>query len=445
MLHRLIYFSFFLWLACASLDCHAQQQEEITFERHIAPIGWHKCGECHRRGGPAPFTLLTHRDWVEHAEQIREVLASGTMPPWLPTGNLGEFQGDRRLTQEEDRLVRRWLNQGMSAGEPLALAAAQLETTTWRLGEPTQVVRPQPLVSHQLAHSQNLMVDMPEDDVYVTALELRAWNAQQQQALLWLDLPMGTQTMELQADSSAAHQPYFSLRRVRDRLPVMVGSPFRPVQRARAVDARDRRLIGVWSFDQPAIQFPAGYAFRFPARSRLVLELNQPVREASLELGLHVVSSPPKNLVLAAALEPTTTTKLLSAQEETRCDEFVVPVDSELFALAPFADQRCREVRVNLTLPDGNTESILWINRWDPRWTRTFLLPMAIQVPANSRLEAKFLFDVKDVAAVQSEHSTVLAAQISPVRPAQYDELVRAIQSHQIEVVRTPIMSTRVR
>src|ERR1700743_1160080 len=89
----------------------------VTFSRDIAPLVFAKCASCHHPGESAPFTLLSLQDVRRHAKQIVKVTQLGIMPPWLPKAGDGDFIGERRLNAEERDLLKRWVDQGMPAGD----------------------------------------------------------------------------------------------------------------------------------------------------------------------------------------------------------------------------------------------------------------------------------------------------------------------------------------
>jgi hypothetical protein len=114
-------------------------------------------------------------------------------------------------------------------------------------------------------------------------------------------------------------------------------------------------------------------------------------------------------------------------------------VDCELQIIAPHADESCREVRVNLTLPDGHSESLLWIERWDPRWETSYQYRRPLQIPARSRIDVQFVVDRGDDDAPATGTPALVAAQLIPVQAGDYDELVRAMQRTQMTVAREPV------
>src|SRR6267142_858085 len=85
--------SFFLLAIALVLQSHSapkpQSQspaanQQVTFNRDIAPILFRSCTGCHRPGEAGPFPLLTYRDAKSHARQIAAVTQTKFMPPWLP-------------------------------------------------------------------------------------------------------------------------------------------------------------------------------------------------------------------------------------------------------------------------------------------------------------------------------------------------------------------------
>lgn len=63
----------------------------VTFAGHVAAIVFEHCASCHRRVGPAPFSLLTYEDVRHRAERIAAVTASRYMPPWKTEPGYGDF------------------------------------------------------------------------------------------------------------------------------------------------------------------------------------------------------------------------------------------------------------------------------------------------------------------------------------------------------------------
>lgn len=93
-----------LLIAAITLASHSATAAEVTFNKHIAPLVWQQCANCHRPGQVAPFSLLSYRDVQKRAEQIREITAEGLMPPWSPAPGHVAFANGRRLSRSEERV-----------------------------------------------------------------------------------------------------------------------------------------------------------------------------------------------------------------------------------------------------------------------------------------------------------------------------------------------------
>src|SRR5262249_54865597 len=98
--------------------------QQVTFNKHIAPILFANCAACHHTGGAGPFSLIEYQEVKKRAGQIVTVTGSRYMPPWLPEPGYGEFAGARRLSDEQIETIRRWVEQGMIEGDKSDLPPA---------------------------------------------------------------------------------------------------------------------------------------------------------------------------------------------------------------------------------------------------------------------------------------------------------------------------------
>lgn len=423
---------FIVAVLCAATAFSLHASEGPTFYGEIAAIIHAHCSECHRPGGTASFALLTHRDVASRAEDIRRVVASGEMPPWKVVGKQSDFVGDRRLSEDQKRLIDLWIAADAPLGDRTELRLPVAKAGAWQLGTPDLLLRP--ITLGPRASANMLSAELPgEDDLWVTAIEVRPRQAGFQHVLLWLDLPVTSAVLEVENEGQQARRRLMPSW-LRDRLLAPAPSAFRPVERAAAIAARDRRLVGVWAADCLSQSFPADTAMRFPAGSRLIIETREGEAAPPLEIGLYLTPSPPQRLAAVVAVEAVTQ-RLATIREVPRQGAFETPVDCELHLLAPHADASCREVRVNLTLPSGRSESLLWIDRWDPRWETSYQYRRPLQVPARSRIDVHFL-SAAGAERLPTGGPALVAAQLVPIEAGDYAELIRALQRTQMHVAR---------
>lgn len=414
----------------ASAPLHAG--EDVTLYDQIAPIIHTRCAGCHRPGGTAPFALITHRDVASRADDVARAVKSGQMPPWKAIGRQGEFVNDRRLSEDQKQLLDEWQAVGAPAGQWRELRLDPKKVNAWQLGEPDIVLKPGSLGSR--VPTNLLAIDLDDEDLWITGIEIRPQQAGPHHVLLWLDLPSTSQVIEVD-DAGHLTRRQLVPAWLRDRWLAPAPSALRPAERAAAVAARDRRLVGVWAADCLAQQFPPDSAMRFPRGSRLIVETTAE-QAPPMEIGLHVSDIPPKRPAAVVAVEAVMP-RLATGRSLPRQGAFQTPVDCELHVIAPHADDSCREIRVNLTLPDGHSESLLWIDQWEQRWETAYQYRRALQLPARSRIDVQFV--PKPGEEAQGSAVALVAAQLVPLQAGDYDELVRTMQRTQMTAAREPV------
>src|SRR5437870_1824106 len=79
--------------------------EQVTFNKHIAPLVFERCAGCHHLGEVAPFPLLSYSDLKKRAKQIVQVTGDRYMPPWKTVEGHGRFLAERRLSKDEIALI----------------------------------------------------------------------------------------------------------------------------------------------------------------------------------------------------------------------------------------------------------------------------------------------------------------------------------------------------
>ena len=112
-----------------------------SYSRDIAPVLAENCATCHRAGGVAPFAMDSHtmvRGW---SPMIREVLMTRRMPPGQIDGHIGEFINDRLIDREDVRNIIAWVEAGAPVdGERDPLTELTWPESKWAFGEPDLVL-----------------------------------------------------------------------------------------------------------------------------------------------------------------------------------------------------------------------------------------------------------------------------------------------------------------
>lgn len=119
-----------------TLPAEPDLARKVTFHQDVLPILQANCQECHRRGGNAPFALITREEVTAHAEAIAEVVADRRMPPWY-ANRQQHFLNERALDAKQRETIAVWAKTGMAAGdEAKAPPPREFVDSTWEIGEP---------------------------------------------------------------------------------------------------------------------------------------------------------------------------------------------------------------------------------------------------------------------------------------------------------------------
>ena len=113
----------------------------INYTKHVAPILQKHCQVCHRAGEVGPFKLMNYKDAAAWADNIKEVVTEGRMPPWHADPKVGHFSNDRRLTEDEKKTLLTWIDQGCNKGNPADEPAPRQYITGWSIGKPDVVLQ----------------------------------------------------------------------------------------------------------------------------------------------------------------------------------------------------------------------------------------------------------------------------------------------------------------
>lgn len=113
----------------------------VTFAEHIAPIIYTNCTKCHQKGEAGPFTLTSYYDVAKRAKLIKYVTEHRIMPPWPADPTYSNFANELYLTDAQINLIKRWVDDGLLAGDTINLKVPELVGTDLQLGTPDLIVR----------------------------------------------------------------------------------------------------------------------------------------------------------------------------------------------------------------------------------------------------------------------------------------------------------------
>jgi mono/diheme cytochrome c family protein len=352
-----------------------------TFTKEVAPILYKHCASCHRPGDIAPMSLLTYENARPWAKSIREQVATGQMPPWHAAAPHGTFANDRRLSEQEKETLIRWASNGAPKGNPKDLPPPPVFPEGWEIGTPDAVISipkeyevpAEGTINYQYFEASTNFTE----DKWVQAIEVRPGAR-----------PVVHHVLVFCREPGApARQPAFT--QVVPDLPAAA----RPQAQGAAPRREERSpgaLIATTAPGTNAMIFRPGTALRIKAGSVLTFQMHytangSPTKDRS-SVGMIFAKEPP--------------------QEEIRNSAFVNPIfaippgaanhavetaiqfneDAQIYALFPHTHLRGKSWEYRLIYPDGRSEVVLSVPKYDFNWQTYYVFTKPLAVPKGARL-----------------------------------------------------------
>jgi peroxiredoxin len=351
-----------------AVGCHigrkvtVEPHGDITWSRHVAPIFYRRCVECHRDGQIAPFALTSFEETVGWGQTIAEVIEEERMPPWNANPEFGTFSNDCRLTDQEKEQVLTWVDNGCPKGDPADLPAAPQFADGWRMPQPDQVVYMREkefnIPAEGVVEYQYWEVDPKfEEDKYITAVEAKPDN------------------------TAVVHHIIAYMRLPGEKNPKGLGS----------------MLIGYAPGTSPLI-FPEGTAMRVPAGTKFIFELHytpngEPQTDRSYVGMKFTDRDNVKRLVTGSevlnskfSIDPGASNYEVTAQKR-------IKADVDLLSLTPHMHLRGKSFRYEAIYPDGQREVLLDVPRYDFNWQLRYEFAEPKRLTKGTRILCTAHFD----------------------------------------------------
>ena len=361
-------------------------QAPVTWSRQIAPIVYRNCAVCHHPGGAGPFSLLSYADARRRAPQMLDVTQSRFMPPWLPAPGYGDFTGDRRLSDDDVALIRRWVESGAPEGDPAAAPAPPHYDATWQMGQPdlilsvqrpyalrasgTDVFRnfvlPYPLAQTHYIRAMEILPGVPQIVHHANVLIDRTASYRREHPNDWKD---GIPGMELELDG---------------------GNTFDP----------DSHFL-FWKPDTPVLVEPAGMPWRLDPGNDLILNMHlKPSGKPETiqaQIGLYFTDKPPTSHPMLLQLDADRELDIPAGDRNfVVADELRLPVDVDVLGIYPHAHYLGRELDGWAILPGGQKKWLIRIPNWDIDRQSVYRYRAPVFLPRGSVLHMHYVYDNSD-------------------------------------------------
>jgi mono/diheme cytochrome c family protein len=340
----------------------------VTFTKDIAPILYKNCAECHRPGEIAPMSLMSYQEARPWAKSIRERVADRSMPPWSADPKHGQWANDPRLTQAEIDTIAAWVNAGAPKGEDKDLPPAPKFTTGWTIGTPDVVIEMQEEYTVPADGTvPYLYFSMPTDfteDKWIQAMEIRPGNR------------------------SVVHHviAYAQDPNVKDTAAGGEGEL-----------RRGRSHLGGITPNKTGIHYGEGMARLIRKGSNIVFQMhyttNGQMTKDRTRIGFVFSKEPARKMLMTGNALNGRFVIPAGAENHEVTSSKTFDQDVLITSFMPHMHVRGKDFTYTAVYPDGRSEILLNVPKYDFNWQHTYLPKKPILLPKGTRLDCVAHFD----------------------------------------------------
>lgn len=331
-----------------------------TYTKDVAPILNRSCVSCHRAGESAPMALTSYKEVRPWAKAIREAVATTKMPPWLADPLHGSFKNDRRLPDAEKKTIADWVSAGAPEGDPSFLPEPPKFTEGWNIGKPDKVFDIgtdfEVPASGTVPYKYFKVPSGFTEDTWVEAAEIRPDNrGVVHHVIVFLIPPDG--------------------KRVGDGGDLLVG----------------------WAPGDPPVQLEPGTARLIRAGTVFNVQMhytpNGKLSKDRSYFGLKFAKKPPERWAITGrAINTRFAIPPGDPNHEVKAS-YTLKQDLELTGFMPHMHVRGKAFQYTITYPDGRSDLMLKVPKYDFSWQLAYELSKPLALPKGTRIDCVAHFD----------------------------------------------------
>ena len=341
----------------------AGAQTVPTFAKDVAPIFYSKCVECHRPTMFAPMSLVKFDDARPWAKSIRNRVATRTMPPWGADPSHGVFKNDPRLSDKEIATILAWVDGGAPKGDDKDMPKAPEFADGWTIGKPDAVFEMQE--TYQIPATGTIeyqYLRIPTnltEDKWLAAIEIKPQARAHVHHVIAYTQPAGEKISE--------------------------------------AGVLGPGNIGGVTPNKPGVIFDPGVGRLLTANTDIILQMHYTTNgEAATDktvVGVRYLKEPPAMVQRGGSvIQPQFVIPAGAPAHEVRGSR-VLAADTIITSFTPHMHVRGKDMTYIATYPDGRTETLLSVPKWDFNWQITYQLKEAKRMPKGTKIEVIAHFD----------------------------------------------------
>ncbi len=341
------------------------EHAKISYRDEIAPMLEQNCVTCHREGGIGPWAMTDYNMIRGFSLMIREVVRTQRMPPWHADPHYGEFSNDRSLSAEQIKTLVHWVEAGAPRGEGEDPLLATRSYPVWALGEPDVIIEipTEDVPATGVVEYKYKMVDNPlNKDVWVRASEI------------------------IPGDRSVLHHVITRFGTLETEGP-----------RAGRLARRGGGGLGGYVPGAVARQFPDDTGTFLPADATFEFQMHytpsgKAVSDVS-RMGIYLYDQPPKYKMEGMIFVNTRIKIPAGAPNHAEKMERVLPNDVLVYSMLPHSHFRGKASEFVAEYPDGRTETLLSVPRYDFNWQTSYQFKEPKFLPAGTKITHRTWWD----------------------------------------------------
>jgi hypothetical protein len=320
------------------------------------------------------MSLLTYEAARPWAKSIKEAVLTRRMPPWFADRGIGHFSNERSLTETEIKTLVEWVDGGAPEGNSAARPAPVKWVDGWNIKPNVIYGMPEPYTVPKEGILEYIYILLPAKfptDTWVLNGEIHP------------------------SDRSVVHHASVVVRPPGSKWmkSAKPGVPYEPTAQDRAESTEPF----YWLFGYAPGVSPEGHfspqedAGRFiPAGSDLFLEMHYTVNgkesQDQTQLGLVLSNKRPARQLLNLIVTDNRFEIPPNAPNYGYSTSVLLDEPITLLYLQPHLHLRGIDMKIDVTYPDGRSETLLSVPRYNFMWQVIYMLAKPVKLPKGTRV-----------------------------------------------------------